>query len=93
MLLAPKDPGSLDAMGWLLAHLGDAATAERFLQQALDRDAGFPLANLHLGQLRLQQERPAEAYFLLLRAARQESDLAVRDLARRLLRQYYGEEG
>lgn len=93
VLLSPNDPAALDTMGWTLANLGDAASAERFLQRALEHDPAHASANLHLGQLYLQQQRPAEAYFYLRQAASPGSEESASSIARRLLQRYYGEGG
>ena len=61
VILAPEDPTALDTMGWTLLALEDYASAERFLQQALERDPGYPLALLHLGQLYLQWQEKDNA--------------------------------
>ena len=56
-VLAPNDPASLDLLGQVLIGLEDLTSAERFLQQALDKDLDFPAAHLHLGQLYLNAEQ------------------------------------
>lgn len=91
ILIAPDDPGSLDAMGWTMATLGDAASAERFLQRAVDKDATYALALLHLGQLYLQQQDAEKAHPYLKRAASLAGDNPTGMVARRLLQRYYGE--
>ena len=93
VLIASDDPGSLDAMGWTMAALGDSASAERFLQRALDRDATYAPALLHLGQLFLQQQDSGKAHPFLQRAASQAGDNPTAVVARRLLKRYYGEGG
>jgi len=91
VLLSPDDPAALDAMGWTLAHLGDGASAERFLQQALQNDAMYAPANLHLGQVFLQQQNSGEAYFYLKIAAGLDENGSVGDTARRLLLRYFND--
>ncbi len=93
VLLAKKDPAALDTMGWTLVNLGDAASAERFLQQALDIDATYVPACLHLGQLYLQQQDSGRAYPLIKRAANLAGNDSIGDTARRLLQRYFGEGG
>lgn len=93
VLIAPDDPGSLDVMGWTMASLGDLASAERFLQRALDKDATYAPALLHLGQLFLQQQDSGKAHPFLQQAASQAGDNATAVVARRLLKRYYGEGG
>lgn len=93
VLLAPEDPSALDVMGWTLANLGDNASAERFLQQAIQKDTTFALASLHLAQVYLNQQEIAKAYPYLKRAESLSSNSAVGETARRLLQRYYGEGG
>lgn len=90
--LAPNDPGALDAMGWTMATLGDSASAERFLQRALERNAAYAPANLHLGQIYLQQQNDDEAYFYLKIADGLDETGATGDMARRLLKRYFRED-
>jgi Tfp pilus assembly protein PilF len=93
ILLAPGDPGALDAMGLTLLKLGDDASAERFLQQALEKDATYAPASLHMGQLYLKQDDAGRAYLYLKRAANLGGKNSIGLTARRLLSQYYGEGG
>lgn len=93
VLLAPDDPSALDAMGWTMANLGDNASAERFLQQALEKDTTFALAALHLAQVYLNQQDAAKAYPYLKRAESLGINSPVADTARRLLKRYFGEGG
>jgi tetratricopeptide (TPR) repeat protein len=93
VILAPNDPAALDVMGWTLVNLGDSKTGERFLQQALEREASYPLASLHLAQIYLQRRESADAYFYLKLAAEQDRDNSTAETARRLLKQYFGEGG
>ena len=89
--LAPDDAAALDVMGWTMAVLGDRASAERFLQRALDQDAVYAPACLHLGQVYLEQGNAQEARFYLKIASDQDVSGPVGDKARRLLRQYFRE--
>lgn len=93
LLLAPHDPAALDTMGYTLLALGDSASAERFLQRALEEDATFAAANLHLGQLYLEQNAVERAWPFLRQAAESSGDDTVGMIARRLLLQYFGESG
>ncbi len=93
ILLAPNDAGALDVMGLTLFKLGDNASAERFLQRALEKDATYAPANLHMGWLYLQQQDVGRAYLYLKQAANLAGENPVGLHARRLLRQYYGEGG
>ncbi|MBN2549559.1 MAG: tetratricopeptide repeat protein [Anaerolineales bacterium] len=89
IILAPKDVQNLDLMAQVLIQLGDLASAERFLVQALTVDGTYAPSHLHLGLLFiLSGEMPA---------ARQELDQtlalapqgSVADQARRLLETYF----
>lgn len=92
VILSPNDPGALDLMGWTMVTLQDYASAERFLQQAVKKDASHKQALLHLGQLYLQQQEPGRAYPYLKKALLLGGDDPAGAVARRLLLQYYGEE-
>ena len=90
VLLAPDDSDALDTMGWVMALLGDAASAEQFLQRALNINATNALASLHLGQIYLQKDSE-RAYPYLKRALALDQEGPVGNIARRLLLRYYGE--
>ncbi|HKI54855.1 MAG TPA: tetratricopeptide repeat protein, partial [Anaerolineales bacterium] len=62
VLLTPKDPLALDTLGWLLILGGRYDEAERFLFQALDRDAQLASAHYHLGLLYLQTDDRVSMY-------------------------------
>jgi Flp pilus assembly protein TadD len=51
VLLSPNDAPSLDLMALVLIRLGDLANAERYLQQALQINAQYDYAHLHLGTI------------------------------------------
>ncbi len=68
LLLRPDDPITLDLMGWTLMYFHDLPSAERFLQQAIQRDETFVLAHLHLGQLYMQTGQYSMAKKHLLQA-------------------------
>jgi tetratricopeptide (TPR) repeat protein len=91
VVLAPDDPAALDIMGWTMVSLSDYATAERFLQQAVDRDATYTLALLHLGQLYLQEQNLDRAYSYLKRASLLAGEDTVGLVAKRLLLRYFSE--
>ena len=91
ILLAPNDPTALDAMGLALMTVGDLASAERFLQRALEKDASYALAHLHLGQLYLQRQDTRGAYPYLRGAKNLASGSQAAEIAGRLLQRYYGE--
>ena len=86
LLLRPNEPGTLDLMGWVFLNLGDLSSAERFLHQAVQKDAQYAPAYLHLGQVYLQkgQSKQAEAYlWKAVNYAEPESSVAM--IASRLL--------
>jgi tetratricopeptide (TPR) repeat protein len=91
IVLAPDDPAALDVMGWTMVSLSDYATAERFLQQAVNRDATYTLALLHLGQLYLQEQNLDRAYPYLKRASLLAGEDTVGLVAKRLLLRYFSE--
>jgi tetratricopeptide (TPR) repeat protein len=93
VLLAPDDPAALDTMGWALVSLADFVTAERFLQRAVERDATYSPALLHLAQIYIQQQDMQRAYTYLKRAQKYAGEGQVSLIAARLLLQYYGEGG
>jgi tetratricopeptide (TPR) repeat protein len=45
----PDDPANLDLMARVLIEQGDLDSAERFLQRALDSDAQYAPAHMHMG--------------------------------------------
>lgn len=91
VVLSPNDPTALDAMGLALMTVGDLASAERFLQRAVEEDAGYALAHLHLGQLYLQKQDTWGAYPYLRGAKNLASGSQVAEIAGRLLARYYGD--
>ncbi len=80
---------SLDLMGWILLIEGDLEGAEQFLQQALQKDASYPRALLHLAQVYLDMNRLSLAYKPLSQAAEQSDDPSVSLQAARLLERYF----
>jgi tetratricopeptide (TPR) repeat protein len=90
--LAPDLASGLVINGRVSMALGDWQGAERFLQQALQKDAALPEAYFYLGQFFLGQNRMDEARKNLSRAeslAAKGSNIQV--LASRLMKQYFGE--
>jgi tetratricopeptide (TPR) repeat protein len=91
VILTPDDPVALDLMGWVMLLTDDSSGAERFLQRALERDATFATAHLHLAQTYLQQAKMQEAWQHLQRVielAGTETEEGL--VARRLLARYFG---
>lgn len=92
-LIAPDDPAPMNLMGLAFFHLGDTISAERFLQRALEKDAAFAEAYLHLGTLYLQQQDLQKAHEYLRQAFVLAAGKPVGDTARRLLERYFTEGG
>ncbi len=87
--LAPKDTAVLDMNGQVMYQLGDLASAERFLQRALEIDAAYAPAHLHLGQVYLQWQRTENARTHLSSAVRLSGGGPVGETASRLLERYF----
>lgn len=85
LLLAPDEAANLDLMGEVMLVDGDALSAERFILQALEKDANLGSAHLHMGMIYLQKGDTAFAAGELQKAARLADDEAVRSLAERIL--------
>lgn len=89
--LAPEAAPYADMLGRVMAALGDTASAERFLQQAIERDPDFSAAMLHLGQLYLSHGQTAQAEYYLAKAAQPKGQGTEANLiAERLLDRYFG---
>ena len=85
VLLAPKDPAAIDTLGQVYFKLGDALSARRFFQRALQQDPGYALAHLHMGLYFLLEGDKASAqkrFQLVLDLA---PDSQASDQAQRLL--------
>lgn len=91
VLLSPDDPAALDVLGWALISQSDFATAERILQHAVEKDAAYSPALLHLGQLYIQQQDFERAYVYLKRAKQYAGGDQVGFVANRLLARYFNE--
>ena len=90
VVLMPDSAHYLDTFGRVMLQLGDFASAERFLQQAIGRDPDFSAATLHLGQLYLSQGQTAQAEHYLAKAALpQGQDSEANLIAGRLLDRYF----
>ncbi len=89
--LAPEDAANLDVLGQVMIALNDEISAERFLQQAIEKDLDYAPAQLHLAQLYLRQGRMDWAQYYLALAARQVGQVTEANLmAKRLLARYFG---
>ncbi|MEA4909478.1 MAG: tetratricopeptide repeat protein [Anaerolineaceae bacterium] len=94
LALAPAQAESYDLMGSVLLQLNDPLGAERFLHQALRKDAELAAVHLHLGQLYLNTGNMDLAYIHLKKAV----SLTIQDpasgyLADRLLVHYFPGSG
>jgi tetratricopeptide (TPR) repeat protein len=88
--LDPEDPASLDVIAQESLLLGDALSAEDYLEQALQSDPSHAPAHLHLAVLYLESGETYLAYQHLTQA--QSLALpgsATADHARRLLEQLF----
>ena len=85
LLLQPDDPTTLDLMGWTMMYFHDWASAERFFEQALQRDASFVSAHLHMGQLYVQTGQYSSAKDHLLQAVSLDQAGFAGAMAQRLL--------
>jgi len=91
LVLAPDSALALDLMGRVMLALEEMKSAERFLQLAIEKDAGYAAAQLHLAQLYLQENQASLAYPFLSRAVKLAgNDTETGLLAKRLLGQYFG---
>lgn len=85
LLLDPDDPANLDLMGWTMMYFHDWPSAERFFQQAIQYDAGYIFAHLHLGQLYVQTGQYSLAKKHLLQAVSMDQEGFAGVMAQRLL--------
>ena len=81
--VSPQEQGCTAGQLWL-------RTIQPLLS-ALEKDGAHVLASLHLGQLYLQQADIARAKPYLQRASSLAGDSQAGEIARRLLKQYFGE--
>jgi tetratricopeptide (TPR) repeat protein len=89
VLLAPRDPAALDLMGETLFLLGDYHTAARFVERALQEDAEYAPALLHLGLISLYLGDNTKARLLMTRARDLAGDRLTLNQAERLLEYYF----
>ncbi len=91
LILTSNGAPALDLMGRAMLALEDADSAERFLQQALEKDGAYAAARLHLAQLYISQNQMERAYPLLNEAVKLAGkDTETELLAKRLLARYFG---
>ncbi len=89
LLLDADDPIALDLIGYGYYLLNDMVTAERFLQQALQKDPDYAPAHLHLGLLRIQQGNMLAAQDEILKAVQLAPDTPTATQAERILQQFF----
>lgn len=87
--LEPENPEALDLMGWITFLSGDAVQGERFLQQALIKDARYMPALLHQAQIWLWQHEWESAHEALVQVVSQSRNPELVAQAQRLLDQYF----
>lgn len=91
LILTSDSAPALDLMGRVMQVLEDGDSAERFLQQAIEKDPAFAAARLHLAQLYLQQNRMDQAFTNLTEALKiARIDRETEMLVKRLLARYFG---
>jgi tetratricopeptide (TPR) repeat protein len=92
--LAGDDPSVLDTMGLVMMASGDYPSSQRFLLRALQKDNTYALAQLHLGQLYLNQGESQLAYESLSIAAGLDwKDQQASQSAKFLLSRYFNGSG
>lgn len=89
VIVSPHDPAALDLMAQVLIQLKDQASAQRYLDQALQSGPDYAQAHLHLGLVYLFQGINSQAYqeFQLARSLAPGDPVA--DLSQRLLNTYF----
>ncbi len=85
----PDQPEYLDLIARVLIQQGDLMTAERFLERALEIDAEYAPAHLHLGLVYILQEKLEAGYRELNQAMSLAGDSPVSDQAQRLIDTYF----
>jgi tetratricopeptide (TPR) repeat protein len=89
VILAPRDPKSLDVMGHTLVLLGDELNAERFLRRAIHLDPSYAPAYLHLGLVNLERGDASGAVENLNIAKSLAPNTQIANYAQRLLEYYF----
>ncbi|MBT3337509.1 MAG: tetratricopeptide repeat protein [Anaerolineae bacterium] len=91
IILAPEEARYIDTLGLVYLGLDRDEDAERQFLRALEKDAEYAAAHLHLGMLYLKRGYPELAYNSLLRARELTSDWRVLGETKRLLDEYFQE--
>jgi len=89
VLLAPKDPQALDALGWSYAQAGYLIKAEQALQKALEQDPELASAHVHLGLAYLRWGQNNLALEHWRKAVQIDGSGATGQLAAQLLATYF----
>ena len=89
VILAPERAEYIDTLGLIYFGLARDADAEHQFLHALEKDANYAPAHLHLGMLYLQRGHQDLAYASLLRAQELAPNGAVGNDAARLLAEYF----
>lgn len=87
--LNPDDPASLDTLGQVLLLLQDLTSAERAFQRALDVDANFIPAHVHLGLAFILRGERLQAYRKWEQVLQADPTSPAAEQARRLLKNYF----
>jgi tetratricopeptide (TPR) repeat protein len=89
VLLAPRDPASLEVMAQVLMLLQDFSSAQRFLARAVHFDPGYLLAQVNLGLLHALQGNLHEARQRWQLVINRSPDSPAAQQARRYLQTYF----
>lgn len=87
--LNPDDPANPDMLGQVLLLLQDLTSAERAFQRALEVDANFTPAHVHLGLAFILRGERAQAYRKWMQVVQADPNSPAADQARRLLKNYF----
>ena len=88
-LLAPNDPATLDALGYVFLSTGRYASAETFLLQAIDINPEFFPAHIHLAMTYLSQGNQPAAFNTLTYVRDAEGAGVYAETAKQLLDKYF----
>ncbi len=91
VILAPEEARYIDTLGLIYFGLDRDEDAERQFLRALEKDAEYAAAHLHLGMLYLKGGDRGLAYSSLLQAQEFAQDDALRAETQRLLDEYFQE--
>lgn len=89
ILLSPDDPQSLDALGFVYFSTGRFANAEQTLMQAIDKNATYYPAHIHLAMNHLAQGNRSAAFNSLTFVRDSDTSGLYGETAAQLLAQYF----